>query len=124
MGGDKVLLQVSAFSKQCAASVQEQGGCPGFDGISRQVLPGSQTDEFGAFAEHSQEEGVIVVLQLSALSKQWDVSKHEHPGCPGSSVTFKQNLLSSQVEKVGPLKLQPHIAGTDVELQLLALSKH
>ena len=61
------LLQVSAFSGYPVAFRQEQAG---WFGILRQTLPSSQGSKLGAFALHVQLGGYLVVLQVSAVSKQ------------------------------------------------------
>ena len=79
---------MSAFSKQCVASKHEQAGCLGLSVIFMQSLPASHVVNKGVLKLHSQVGGSVVMLQVSALSRQVAESKQEHPGCPGLSVTF------------------------------------
>lgn len=90
-GGFIVVLQVSAFPRHCDASRHEQAGCSGCSVIFKHFLPAPQVANDGALKLHSQVGGTVVLLQVSAFSKHVAESRHEHPGCPGSSVTFIHN---------------------------------
>ena len=122
VGGDVVLLQVSAFSKQCDSSKQEHPGCKGLSVILMHTLPASHGEFIGGFALHSQVGGDVVLLQVSALSRQCKASKHEHAGCSGRSVRFKHTLSVSHGPKVGELFSQTQVEGYMVVLQASALS--
>ena len=122
VGGDVVLLQVSAFSKQCDSSKQEHPGCKGLSVILMHTLPASHGEFIGGFALHSQVGGDVVLLQVSALSRQCKASKHEHAGCPGRSVRFKHTLSGSHGPKVGELFSHTQVEGDMVVLQASELS--
>ena len=123
VGGTVVLLQVSEVSEQCDTSKQEHPGCPGFSAMFTQILPSIHGTNVGSLKLHSQDGGEAVVLQVSELSKQCAVSKQEHGGCPGSSVTLKQTLSGSHGANVGSLAVHSHVGGLLVTLQISALSK-
>ena len=123
-GGAAVMLQVSEVSEQCAVSKQEHAGCPGCSVRFKQIRSGSHGASVGSFAVHSHAGGLLVTLQLSALSKQLASIRHEHGGCPGFSVTFRHILSPSHGANVGILELHSHIAGIAVSLQVSELSKH
>ena len=65
----------------------------------------------------------MVSLQVSALSKHVAESRQEHPGCPGSSITFMQYRSMGHASNVGVLKLHSHVDGFVVRLQVSAFSK-
>ena len=116
------MLHVSALSKHSDASKQEHGGCPGVSVIFMHCLPSSH----GAYDAltlklHSHVGGFVVLLQVSALSRQFVAFTQEHGGCPRSSVVFKQNCKGPQGSIVGALKLHSHIVV--VALQVSAFSK-
>ena len=117
------MLQVSAFSKHCVASKQEQAGCLGSSVIFIQSLPASHVSNDGVLKLHSQVGGTVVILQVSALVRQVAESKQEHPGCPGLSVTFMHTRLVPHGSDVGVLKLHSHIDGYVLILQVSAFSK-
>ena len=75
-----VLLQLSAFARQLVTFRHEHGGCPSSSVVFRHCLPSSHGANEGALKLHSQIEGTVVLLQVSALSKQWYISRHEHAG--------------------------------------------
>ena len=116
-GGSNVALQVSTSPRaaHCASLSQEQPK-PGIH-----TRPGAHGANVGEFALHSHM--CVVLLHVSALAKQCDSFKHEHGGCPTSSVIFKHSLPSSHGSNDGTLKLHSHIAGTAVVLQLSELLK-
>ena len=121
-----VLLHVSAFISQSVVAFKHaQGGCRGSSVVFKQALPSGHGSKVGTLKLHSHLGGMTVLLQVSAVSpKQLDVSRQEHPGCPGFSVTFIHILLSSQTSKDGVLKLHSQVGGIVVLLQVSALSKH
>ena len=74
---------------------------------------------------HSQVGGFVAVLQVSALSKQLDELRHEHAGCPSSSVVFTQDLPGPHgADELSVLKLHSHVGGLVAALQVSALSRH
>ena len=116
-GGSNVALQISTSPRAAHwASLSQEQPKPGI-----QTRPGWHGANVGAFALHSHM--CVVLLHVSAFTKQWDSFKHEHGGCPSSSVIFKHILPSSHGSNDGSLKLHPHIAGTAVVLQLSELLK-
>ena len=82
IAGAVVVLQLSAFWRQCASSRQEHPGCKGTSVILIHNLPVSQGECVGTFELHSHIGGLFVVLQVSEFSKQSIDSKHEHGGWP------------------------------------------
>ena len=122
VGGDVVVLQVSAFSKQCDSVKHEHPGCNGLSVILVHTRPSSHGDFIGAFALHSQVGGDVLMLHLSALSRQCEASKHEQAGCLGISVRFKHTLSRSHGPKVGALFSHTQLEGDVVSLQVSALS--
>ena len=82
VGGDNVLLQVSAVSpRQLDASKHEHAGWSGCSVVLRQVLSVSQGAYVGALLLHTQVGGIAVALHVSAVSpKQFVASKQEHAG--------------------------------------------
>ena len=77
VGGDVVVLQKSPKPEQSEAVRQEHAGCPT---MLWQTLSFSQVENVGAFELHSQEGGVVVALQKSALSPQSVELRQEHAG--------------------------------------------
>ena len=64
------MLQLSAVSaKQSDESRQEHAGWLGSAVVSMHDRPISQTLKFGRFELHSHVAGMVVLLQVSALSK-------------------------------------------------------
>ena len=119
LGGVVVILQVSAFSRHCVASIQEH---PGWPVIVWHSLPTSQTEKLGALALHSQLGGVVVILQVSALSRHCVASRQEQAGCP--RIVVWHSLPESQTSKLGVLKLHSQLGGAVVILQVSAFSRH
>ena len=118
--GFVVLLQRSEVSEQCASSKQEHAGCFGFSVTFTQILPAMQGADIGPLKLHSQFEGMAVMLQVSALSKQSDFFKQEHGGC---SVTFKHTRPGSHGSEFGPLVEHWHIDGFKAVLHVSELSE-
>ena len=117
-GGIAVILQLSAVSAiQSDESKHEHAGWLGSAVVFIQPRPTSQTSKF-VFELHSHVAGVVVLLQVSALSRHWSSLKHEQAGCPTSSVIFRQYLPVSQGMNVGELELHSHVGGETVLLQV------
>ena len=119
-----VELHVSAFARQCDAFRHEQGGCPSSSEIFKHFLPSLHGANVGTLKLHSHFGGIDVLLQVSAFSKQSIASRHEHAGCSGVSVLFKQTLPGSQAAESLPLKLHSQVGGVVVILQVSAFSRH
>ena len=95
VGGNMVLLQVSALIGHDESSIQEQGGCPGLSVLLIHIMGNSHAANVGALKLHSQVAGVVVLLQVSALFKQWSDVRQEHGGWSGASVIFRHVLPAS-----------------------------
>lgn len=123
LGGVIVLLQLSAVSpKQLDESRQEHPGCNGFSVVFIHIRVSSQTSKDGALKLHSQVGGIVVLLQVSALSKHWSPSRHEQAGWPTNSVIFRHDLPASHGIKSGALELHSQVGGIAVLLQVSAVS--
>ena len=87
-----------------------------------QSLPSSQEDRVGTLKLHSQVEGRDVELQVSAFSRHWSSTRHEHGGCPGNIVMLRHNLPSSHASNDGALPLHSQVVGNIVVLHVSELS--
>ena len=88
-----VLLQVSELSKQSVESRHEHPGCPGSSATFKQYWSMGHASNVGALKLHSQVDGFVVMLQVSAFSKQCETSKQEHEGCSGCCVSLFTHFL-------------------------------
>ena len=120
--GTVVPLQVSAFSKQCSSSKQEQGGCPGSSVVFKHIRPASQIEKFGELKLHSQIAGIAVALQVSEFSKQCSSIRQEQGGCPEYIDILRQDLPVSQASNDGTLPLHTQLVGFIVVLHVSELS--
>ena len=83
LGGASVLLQKSELSRHSVVFKQEHGGCPGFSVAFKHTRGNSHRWNVGELLLHSQVEGNMVVLQVSATLGHEASSAQEHAGCPG-----------------------------------------
>jgi hypothetical protein len=118
-----VLLHWSALSKK--AEQYEHAGCPGFSVVFIHIISYGHAAKVGALKLHPHVAGFVVMLLVSALSKQCSEVRQEHGGWSGVSVVFKHVLPSSHTANDAlVLKLHSHVGGVSAVLQVSAFSRH